>query len=370
MRVGIVGCGYVADYYVSTLGGHPGLALAGVADRSEERLRRFCAHHGVMPYSSLGRMLEDPSVDIIVNLTNPESHVDVTRAALEAGKHVYSEKPLALRQRDAEALLELAASRGLGLASAPCGVLGETAQTLWKVLRDGRIGRPLLVYAELDDGPKYFPEYRPRISASGALWPHNDEFRTGCILEHAGYYLSWLVTFFGPAQAVTAFTTCIDRNKSADIPASEHGPDFSVACIEFASGTLARLTCSVLAEPNRALRIIGESGTVWAEDCWDYAAPVRLLETPRPRGTAPTLVAPVRGSSIGGVQKLRHPMDFARGIAELAESVQSGRASRLSGAFTLHVNELALAINEAGRMGAPVRLSTRFDSMAPMPWAL
>ncbi|HTV17599.1 MAG TPA: Gfo/Idh/MocA family oxidoreductase, partial [Polyangiaceae bacterium] len=203
MRVGIVGCGYVADYYVSTLGGHPALTLAGVADRSEERLRSFCAHHGVSPYASVGQMLEDPSVDIVVNLTNPASHVDITRAALEAGKHVYSEKPLALRQRDAEALVELAAARGLGLASAPCGVLGETAQTLWKLLRDGRIGKPQLVYAELDDGPKYFPKYRPRISASGAHWPHLDEFRTGCILEHAGYYLSWLVAFFGPARTVT-----------------------------------------------------------------------------------------------------------------------------------------------------------------------
>ena len=86
-----------------------------------------------------------------MNLTNPASHFEVSRACLEAGKHVYSEKPLATNMDDARALCALAESKGLMLASAPCSVLGEAAQTLWLALRRNEIGKVRLVYAELDD---------------------------------------------------------------------------------------------------------------------------------------------------------------------------------------------------------------------------
>src|SRR5690606_34555385 len=150
-----------------------------------------------------------PRDGVILNLTNPTSHVAVSDACLRAGFHVWSEKPLALRMDKAVALHALAQEKSLILASAPSSVLGEAAQTLGHALRHGIAGTPRLIYAELDDG--YVPQARFRdwISASGAPWPYADEFRTGCTLEHAGYYLSWLIAIFGPVRTVVAASATV-----------------------------------------------------------------------------------------------------------------------------------------------------------------
>jgi predicted dehydrogenase len=104
MRMAFVGCGFVADLYAGTLNQHPELALAGVTDRDADRAHAFARRHDVTAYDSLDALLADERVDLVVNLTNPESHFAVSKAALEAGKHVYSEKPLALAHADAMAL--------------------------------------------------------------------------------------------------------------------------------------------------------------------------------------------------------------------------------------------------------------------------
>src|SRR5690349_1240897 len=96
MRIALVGCGYVADYYMGTLPNHPGLRLIGVMDRDEKRATQFAAYYSVPRYASLQQLLADDQIDLVINLTNPASHFEVTRACLEAGKHVYSEKPLAM----------------------------------------------------------------------------------------------------------------------------------------------------------------------------------------------------------------------------------------------------------------------------------
>src|SRR6476620_8917071 len=189
MRVAFVGCGFVADYYVRTFIAHPKLQIAGVADQNPERLVKFARHHSVHIFHSLEEILADPSVDIVVNLTNPRSHFEISQRALLAGKHVYSEKPLAMNFADAKALVELAEQNGLLICSAPCNVLGEAAQTMWKVLRTKSIGSVRVVYAELDDGPIHRMPYNQWISETGASWPYKDEFEVGCTLEHAGYYL-------------------------------------------------------------------------------------------------------------------------------------------------------------------------------------
>ena len=94
MRIGIIGCGYVFDLYMATMAKHPHLEIAGVADRNPERTAAVAEHYGVHVYPDNESLITDPSVDIIVNFTSIESHHEITRAALEAGKHVYSEKPV------------------------------------------------------------------------------------------------------------------------------------------------------------------------------------------------------------------------------------------------------------------------------------
>src|SRR5690606_4049974 len=131
------GCGYVADYYVTTLANHPELELVGVADRDPERADRFARHHKLHRFRDYGELLADDRVQLVVNLTNPRAHAEVSRAAIEAGKHVFSEKPLATEWAEAVELVDRAEAAGVRIASAPSTMLGEAAQTLWKLVRDG-----------------------------------------------------------------------------------------------------------------------------------------------------------------------------------------------------------------------------------------
>src|SRR5699024_949709 len=125
-------------------------------------------------------------------LTSIESHHAVTRAALQAGKHVYSEKPLTTSMDDARELVALAHSKGLRLSCAPSNALSATARTMRKVLDDGTIGRPLLVYAEFDDNPVTLMKPERWRSRSGAPWPYLHEYEMGCTWEHLGYHLTWM----------------------------------------------------------------------------------------------------------------------------------------------------------------------------------
>ncbi|MEL7035753.1 MAG: Gfo/Idh/MocA family oxidoreductase [Cyanobacteria bacterium J06592_8] len=367
MRIAIIGCGFVADFYLTTLSNYPELELVGVMDRDQARALRFSAYHGVLHYNSMEELLEDEKVELVVNLTNPRSHFEVSKACLEAGKHVYSEKPLAMKMSEAEQLVELAEQRGLYLSSAPCTLLGETAQTMWKAIRENVVGRVRLVYAEMDDGMIHQMRYRQWLSQSGIPWPYKDEFEVGCTLEHAGYCLTWLVAFFGPAQSVTAFSSCLIPNKQTDsILEPRETPDFSVACIKFASGVVARLTCSIVAPADHSLKIIGDKGVLSTHDCWDFTSPVHFQRRITIRRK--TFISPwkqryplvKRGQGIVK-HKTKHGMDFCRGVADLAAAILEERPCQLSARFSLHVNELVLTIQNALENNRTYQLKSSFD---------
>jgi predicted dehydrogenase len=375
MRVAIVGCGFVADYYVRTLPVHPELELVGVMDRDAQRAERFARYYSLSCYESLDELLADPRVEIVLNLTNPSSHYEISKRALMAGKHVYSEKPMAMNFDEAKELVELADSKQLQISSAPCSVLGETAQTIWKALREQRVGPVRLVYAELDDGLVHKMPFKRWLSESGTPWPYQDEFEVGCTLEHAGYYLTWLVAFFGPVESVTAFSSCLVPEKNTGAPSANSTPDFSVACLKFASGVVARLTCSIVAPHDHSLTIVGDAGLITTKDCWYYHSLVyiRRLVTIRRK----TFLSPWKtkypmaksGFQLRRKHKGSQQMDFARGVAEMAAAIKEGRTCRLSSRFSLHVLEVTLAIQNAHEQSTTYRVTTRFDPIEPMPWA-
>jgi predicted dehydrogenase len=383
MNFAMVGCGYVADFYMSTLDNHPDLKLVGVYDRNRARLERFSRHYGLIAYSSLEQLLGDGRVKLIANLTNPTSHYQVTRAALNAGKHVYTEKPLATDLSEAAALVDLAEAEGLLLSSAPCSLLGETAQTLWRALRDGRIGTPRLVYAELDDGNVAAAGYQKWISTSGAPWPAKDEFEVGCTLEHAGYYLTWLTAFFGPAIRMSSFARLTQPDKG--IALDVNTADFAVGCFEFQSGVTARLTCSIYASHDHRLRIFGDAGTLSTDKSWDYGASVYLRRRHRAThqlekrpellgmldliGLGKRRLPLVRKSSFKARARGANPMDFCRGIADLAAAVDQCRKPTLSARWSLHVNELVLTMQNPDVLGCPREVQSSFEPLEPMSWA-
>jgi predicted dehydrogenase len=349
----------------------PQLRVVRAYDVDQSRLAAFCSHWKIPAAQSIGELLEGgaESVSLILNLTNPVAHFEVSRACLEAGKHVYSEKPLAIDMEDARRLCALAEEKSLMLASAPCSLLAETAQTLWLALRQNVLGKARLVYAQLDDD--FIPQapFRKWRSESGAPWPYRDEFLVGCTLEHAGYYLTWLMAMFGSVEKVIAASATLIEDKLND--RAQSAPDFSCATLFFKSGVVARLTCSIVAPHDHTLRIVGDAGVLEVDRSWDNEAAVRfrrryiirrkLLNSPiarRIRIKGPTHPKVGRWGAAA--------MNFALGPAEMFAALRESRQCRLSAGFALHLNEVTLAIQSANGLQ---HMQTVCPPIEPMPWA-
>jgi predicted dehydrogenase len=379
-RVAILGCGYVANMYRLTMSAHPELRLAGVFDRERSRCETMARLTGAQAYPSFEALLADEATPLVLNLTNPGAHYETTRALLEAGKHVYSEKPLAMRLDEARALAEIAEERGLALASAPTTLLSPVAQTVWKAIRDGAIGRIRLVYAEMDDGMVPRAPVAKWINEGGVAWPAVDEFQTGCTVEHAGYVLSWLCAFFGPVATVTAFADILDHDKIPGL-ALAPAPDFSVACLKFRSGVVARMTNGLYAEHDHRLALWGDEGAILVEDPRSDRSTVTLrrYRTIRRRRflgrgrRLPLLGGRERIAAYRGSQT----RDFCRAVADMAAAIAAGRAPYLGARFALHQTEVTLACHygahptgaAAGFGAQPYRTTTDFPPLEPPPWA-
>jgi predicted dehydrogenase len=370
-RIGIVGTGFVADLYMRSLELHPELCVVGAYDSDADRLRQFSDYWKVPRVESLGALLDADACDLILNLTNPSSHYEITRQCLLAGLNVYSEKPLAVDLNDARKLHALAREQNLMLASAPCNFLSESPQIAWRTLRAGVLGQPRLVYAELDDGFVPQAAYRSWSSESGAPWPYQDEFEVGCTLEHAGYYLTWLVMMFGSVRRVAAAAACLVPDKGDGLTPST--PDFSVGVLYFDGGVVARLTCSIVAAHDHRFRVIGDRGVMEVNDCWDNDSPVVVKHRLRIRRRLVDL-------PIGRRKRIRgrtHPkggrrgaasMNFALGPAEMMQAIRESRAPRVSADMALHINEVTLALQNAVG-GSVIEVQSSCPPIEPMPWA-
>ncbi len=393
MNTAILGCGYVADFYMATLPVHAGLRIAGVYDIDPARTEAFSRHYKVQAYRDFGSLLDDPAVELVLNLTNPRSHHETTKACIEAGKHVYSEKPLAMDSVRARELVDLAKTRGLRLATAPCSLLSESAQTLWKAVHDGKVGPVRLVYASFDDGMVHRMRPTTWRSASGAPWPAKDEFEVGCTYEHAAYVLTWLAAIFGPIRRVTAFSSCRIADKGVTVDGM--APDFSVGCLEYENGVVARVTCSLVAPIDKSIVIIGEEGVLSTKYVRNDASPVYI------QATTPNRLLNALGSrfkhlrgrvehvlrlpfSYGGAKLERKvpyarrpsfrgvgankPVDFLRGPSELAQAIRESRPCRLSPELGLHMIEVIETLQYPERFDRPREIASRFAPIEPLPW--
>lgn len=384
MNISIVGCGYVADFYARSLPSHANLKAVGAYDRDHARRDAFCRHFNIKPFESLEAALTGSAVETVVNLTNPRSHFAVSAAAIRAGRHIYSEKPLGMTSEEARALLALAAEHGVRLGCAPCNALNETNATLAKHIAAGTIGRVRMVYANYDDG-MIAPNEKPWNwkSESGARWPAKDEFEIGCTYEHAGYFMTILVGLLGPARAVTAFASTQVADKG--IPVDGMAPDFSVGCVEFDDGVVARVTCGLVAPSDKSLTIVGTKGVLL----------VRFLRNDREavligheEGIRPTLARakdfarkagrrlklPVGDFGLYRVLEKPSgppfvhagpdkPVDFLRGLDDLENGIRTGKPHRLSGEVGLHLVEIIEALQYPERYG--YRRSLAADGVQP-----
>ncbi|MCI5226259.1 MAG: gfo/Idh/MocA family oxidoreductase [Candidatus Electrothrix sp. AX2] len=406
MKIAIIGCGYVFDVYMATWHRHPNLEILGVTDIDRSRVEVVTHFYRLAAYSCNEEVYADKRVELVVNLTSIDSHYEVTKFALSAGKHVYSEKPLATSMDQVNDLIALAEQKGLRLSCAPSNVLSDTIQTMWKAVLDGAVGDVRIIYAEFDDNPIYLMEPEGWTNRTGAPWPYKHEYESGCTYEHVAYHLTWLCAMFGPVKSVTAFSkqTIPDKTNSQLDPADT--PDFSVACLLFQSGMVARVTCSIAVPYNHRMQIVGNKGMIWADTYRHYRCPVflekftkvtmnarkaysvrvntflqRLLGVNGRRVKLLKLIPPGANTVRSENSRWWHSGDLFRrilkyqvgqqdkaiGIAELVDALENERIPFPSHDFTRHICELTIAIQGAGTHSGTIQIKSSFKPIKPLP---
>jgi alcohol dehydrogenase (NADP+) len=335
MECAFVGCGAVARKYAATLD-DSALSVTAVCDLDADRAADFAADHDATAYTDLDAMLDAEAVPLVLNLTSHDAHAAVTDRALRAGRHVWSEKPLAVDADRARELVALAERRGLALGCAPINADCEAQRHAERALADGRLGTVRLAYAHAHVG---------RVTA----W-HDapDAFlRVGPLYDGAVYPLTLLVAWFGPVERVRVADAADPwPDREAKRPAR---PSHVEATLEFADGPLGRLTASFYA-PHRSreftsLELHGDDGSLYLDDAGDLGGEAghRVAFGREGREYTPM---PLQGPS------RRTP--YLAGPERLAASVRRGRPDRASARRASHVVAVCNAVERAATTGGSV----------------
>jgi len=350
MNVAIVGAGVIAQRYAERIAEVDGLTLVGVTDVLSERAEALAGMHDASAYDTLEELLSAGEVETVVNLTIPTKHVEVTRAALEAGKHVHTEKPLAQRAGDAHALAALARERGVRLSCAPATLLGEAQQTAWKHVRDGGLGDVKVVYAEANWG--LIESWHPEPESL---------YVSGPLVDVGIYPLTIVTAMFGPVRRVTAFATTVQpvRTRKDGKTFELETPDFWVAACEHESGVVTRLTATFWVQPSkqRGLEFHGTDASLWMPTWGESNS--RLLRTEN-------------GEDYDAVPVLRpayEGFDWSLALVDLAEAIRDDRPHRMSAEHAAHVVEVLNGADESRRNGGAVEISSSFEAPQPLDWA-
>lgn len=352
LGLGIVGTGNIAGAYARDILTHPQIRLAAATDLDAPRAAAFGLEHGCRIHPSLDDLLADPSVDILVNLTVHHVHYEVTRRALEAGRHVYSEKPMTLRAHQAQELVALARSRGLRLGCSPSTFLGEAQQTAAGIIRDGRLGPVRAVYAEVNWGR--IETWHP------APVPF---FDVGVMFDVGVYPLTLVTSILGPARTVRAWGWELkpERQTVDGTPFRIGTSDLIVAAIEL-DGAVMRLTTSFYvgrpAKLTGSLEFHGDDASLALANFQEFDAAVEVGRYGQTYEPVPPVRPPFRGTA------------WARGVAEMADAIAEGRPHRASAEHAAHVVEIlegvATSIADGGRA---IEIASTFATPPLMPWA-
>lgn len=359
LNVAIVGCGNIAGPYAATLRPYEHIHLLGASDIDPERARALVAEYGGQVYETLDDVLADERVDVIVNLTIHHAHPEVITRCLNAGKHVHSEKPLAMTYAEAKALVDLAEAKGLRLSCAPITFMGEAQQTVWKQIRDGALGTVRVVYCEVNWG---------RIES----WHPNPGpfYEVGALFDVGVYPLTLVTTFLGPARRVSAYGTVLhpDRVTRDGTPFHIATPDWVVAAIELANGTVVRLTTNFYVGHHgkqRGLEFHGDTASLYIDSFQNFDAAVEIA----PYGGSYAPVPLVREGFRMQIGERATSTEWGRAVVEMADAIAENRRQRATGAQAAHVVEICEAISTSLQQGAPVAVTSSFEPPTPMEWA-
>lgn len=355
-KVGIIGCGNISDIYFQGGKTFDILEVVGCADICNERAKEKADMHGCKAYS-VEELLANPDIDIIINLTVPKVHADVALAAIEAGKSVHNEKPIAIKREDARKMLERAKAKGVRVGCAPDTFLGGGLQTCIKLIDDGWIGKPIASTAFLmGRGPE--------------SWHPNPEFfykfGAGPMFDMGPYYLTALIAMMGPVKRVTG-SARITFPKRLITSQPHYGdmievdtPTHIAGVMDFECGAVGTIITSFDVWHNELPRIeiYGTEGTLSVPDPNTFGGPVRIRRA---------------GATEWSEVPLTHGYaDNSRGIgvADMAYALRSGRSHRASGDLAFHVLDIMHAFHDASNQGKHIKLESICKRPEPLPLGL
>lgn len=355
MKIGIIGCGNISGAYLKNLPSFPNVEVAACADLDLARALAKASQFGVPKACTVQELLDDPEIEIVLNLTIPKAHTEIALAALEAGKHVYTEKPLAVTIEDGRRILELARSKGLRVGCAPDTFLGEGIQTCRKLIDDGAIGTPVAATAfMMGAGPERWHPDPAFYYEEGA----------GPLFDMGPYYLSAYIHLLGPIRRVTG-SAAVSFPQRTVSSAPKFGsvidvrtPTHIAGVLDFRCGAVGTLITSFDIKGGTDLpriEIYGSEGTLRVPDPNGFKGPV-LIRKP---GAAEWEEAPLTHKLAMNGRGL--------GLADMADAISSGRMHRASGELGCHVLEAMCGFLDASLNNAHYVMRTDCPIAEPFP---
>ncbi|MCX7328178.1 MAG: Gfo/Idh/MocA family oxidoreductase [Hyphomicrobiales bacterium] len=354
--VGVIGCGVISKAYMTAMQRFSMIEMKAVADMRSGPAEARGAEFGV-PAMRVDQMLRRDDIEIVVNLTVPLAHTDVSLAVLNAGKHVHSEKPLGVNVAEARKVIDLAAQKNLRVGSAPDTFLGGGHQTARKLIDDGAIGTPV-------GGTAVFgcPGHERWHPAPGFYYLRGG----GPMLDMGPYYITDLINLLGPIASVMGAAT---RPRSERIvgngPLNGKSIPVEVAThvaglLEFASGAVVSIMMSfdVPKHKHLPIEIYGTSGSLLVPDPNRFGGEVSLAKTGGDWEVQPH----THGNTDGEFRSI--------GVADMAAAILAGRPHRANGALALHALEAMEAFQTSSDEGRRVKLETTVERPAMVPAGL
>ncbi|HEU4677999.1 MAG TPA: Gfo/Idh/MocA family oxidoreductase [Terrimicrobiaceae bacterium] len=366
--IAVVGCGNISDQYLTNLVRFPDVKVLACADLNLERAAAYAAKYGVPRSGDLAAVLAMPDVQMIINLTIPAVHAKVALEAIQAGKHVYGEKPFALSVKEAQTVTEAATQQGIQLGNAPDTFLGAGLQTGRRLIEEGRIGTPISAKAAFGyPGPD--------------AWHPNPEFLFqqggGPLLDMGPYYLTALVQMLGPIKIVSGFTRRAQSKRSIG-SGKRAGETFDVtvdtqvsALLAFASGPIATGTFSFDAPiACRELVVEGTEGIIRLPDPNMFDGSVFLCKKNTQKSSpdewleAPTDKDWVEIPAVGSAE------GRGMGALEMARALRAGQQPRASADVAMHVLDVmeSIASSAASEKAVPIATTFALSDLLPEGW--
>ena len=352
--VGIVGCGVIADAYAAKIRTFPHLELVACNDVLPDRAKAFAQRHEVQTCLGVEKLLGDPGVHVALNLTVPEAHVEVSTAALDAGKAVYSEKPLALDRADAESLVTSADRAGVRLGCAPDTFMGAGLQTCRALVDEGAIGTPVAATAFMQSPGHEGWHPRPQIFYTKGGGP---------VFDMGPYYITALVSMLGPVKRVASLSKTTYQHRTIGTGPDEgrsvpvEVPTHVASVLEIGDGVVATMVLSfdIQASRQRWIEIQGTEATLACPDPNGFGGRVQL----RARGDAEWREV--------AIERPHSAESRGIGLADMAWAMRTGRPHRASAHLAAHCVDVMQSLVESSETQRHLTIATTCDRPAAIP---